>query len=85
MRKLSSVEENKDKNWTDAAVLTLIRIWADKGIQGYLDNPVIHLSRSKYFSVNKKISLDRSTLDRPIYLISDLVRSRLNTVLQVSL
>ena len=34
-----------------------------KGIQGYLDNCVIHLSRSKYFSVNKKISLDRSTLD----------------------
>ena len=61
---MSSVEENKGKKWTDAAVLTLIRILADKGIQGYLDNCVIHLSRSKYFSVNKKISLDRSTLDR---------------------
>ena len=59
-----SVEENKGKKWTDAAVLTLIRNWVDKGIQGYLHNCVIHLSRSKYFSVNKKISLDRSALDR---------------------
>ena len=44
---MSSVEENKGKKWTDAVVLTLIRILADKGIQGYLDNYVIHLYRSK--------------------------------------
>ena len=52
----------RGQNWRDAEILTLIRIWADEGIQEYHDNRVINLSRPKYFSVNEKISLYRSTL-----------------------
>ena len=35
-----------------------------KGIQEYHDYRLIHLSRSKYFSLNNKTHLDRSKLDR---------------------
>ena len=47
----------------------LVRIWVVKGIQEYHNYRLIHLSRSKYFSLNNKTYLDhaklgRSTLDR---------------------
>ena len=38
----------RDQNWRDAEILTLIRIWADEGIQEYHDNRMIHLYRSKF-------------------------------------
>ena len=38
---MSSAEGRK---WRDTEILTLIRIWADKGIQEYHDNLVSHLS-----------------------------------------
>ena len=47
-----------------AEILTLVRIWVVKGIQEYHDYRLIHLSRSKYFSLNNKTHLDRSKLDR---------------------
>ena len=44
--------------------LTSVRIWVVKGIQEYHDYRLIHLSRSKYFSLNNKTHLDLSKLDQ---------------------
>ena len=77
---MSSVEENRGQNWRDAEILTLIRIWSDEGIQEYHNYQVIHLSRSKYFSVLQQEDEFILIYLISIYLILDLVRSRLNRV-----
>ena len=57
---MSSVGESRGQ------ILTLVRIYMKvvKGIQEHHDIRLIHLCRSKYFSLNNKTHLDRSKLDR---------------------
>ena len=40
----------RGNTWRDGEILTLIRVWADEGIQEYHDNRVILLSQSSQVS-----------------------------------
>ena len=75
---MSSVEKTRGKNWRDAEILTLIRIWSEEGIQEYHDYLVIYLSRSKYFSVLQQEDEFILLYHISIYLISDLAGSILS-------